>query len=285
VADYTVGLSQLKTSLGRRIYHEKIFANESNENISFFARSDCGSVRLAALYLDEIVSKCAEGNPDIGLDEIISCAVMNYTGMRNPKMRAFAIYAAAAANSYSALFDLSNEFFFSDAMQKLNIRRILDGECAEFNAGSSRFAYPPKDKTFRTTFGNSREFGVGALRYIDIGADRIEIKSPASTNVDTIVKIISSADDVGLDGRASLRLTRDREEALAAYACARFGSRLVEFQDRPDFVPGRIGQYCSGYDAQEPKSEAYVLLEVDGTTETQGDGSSIRTCAAQPSKN
>jgi hypothetical protein len=258
-ADYTIGIAQIKTSTARQIYRTKIDMAASENAIMSFSRSDCGSVYLASLLIDGYLEDCKSSNiPVADIDSIFGCVVQKYTGL-NEKSRLYQIYTTAVLKSYARLVDPENEFYYRAIKSQLDIEDVKSGECVEFNPRRSQIRVEPKQE--------AKEVGDAKLeKLVADPATTLEFSRPQTAGQNDVVKIMpavvmSETNDSTQAMPSTVK--RQREDFLLAYACKKYGLKLVDIYPAIRVIPQKIRELCGNPDSQfEPGT--YILMIVSG---------------------
>ena len=184
-----------KTSLAEKLYRAKVDSSASKTAIKNYSRSDCGNAHLAAFHVENLASECVSENKNANFASIIQCVVAKYSGMKFGQ-RELEIYTAAVGNSYNRLFDLANEFYYTDYIAKLKISAVRSGECMQFNVGTAQLSAAPKDYARRENYINPPKSN--PVDYVVIDDERIEFSKLPADEPQGILKIVMPERDVGI---------------------------------------------------------------------------------------
>jgi hypothetical protein len=258
-ADYTIGIAQIRTSIARRVYGTKIDVAANESAITSFSTSDCGSVYLASLLIDEYLEDCKSSKISItDVDTVIGCVVQKYTGL-NENSRLYQIYKKAAIKSYVRLVDPENEFYYRAIKSQMSIEDVKAGECVEFNPRRSQIRIEPKQE--------AKEVGhAKPEKLIADPATTLEFSRSQAASQNDIVKIMPAVvmSEIADSAQAMPSIVRrQREDFLFVYACKKYGLKSVDIYPAIRVIPQKIRELCGNADAQfEPGT--YILMIVSG---------------------
>lgn len=275
-ADYTIGLAQIRTSLAEKIYRSKMPDYAGSRDIQNYARNDCGSARLAAMHIGDLVSECRVEKPESILVNIFECVVRKYTGM-NDRQREYGIYVAAVNFSYGLLFNQESEFYYAYEAERMKIGSILAGECAAFDSGREGLSGAPKNRSLSA----SQPQGGNFTTHLTIDGLRIDEQRSLLVGGNGIVKILTPVSDVGLNFRPSESLTNARRKTLVQYACSKYQPVAVQFYRQAPVISWYFSRYCG---SGGPSSDEYVLLATKGGITARDDYFALCAAIAIPAQ-